>query len=59
MGEINLMIGDKEIDDSLWYDMIANQIDDTDENSKLATPLQKGEKTTSQTSSHATGEGES
>ncbi len=53
------MIGDKEIDDSLWYDMIANQIDDTDENSKLATPLQKGEKTTSQTSSHATGEGES
>jgi hypothetical protein len=45
------MTGDKEIDNTLWYDMIINQTFKTNEDSELAAPLQKGEKAPSQTSS--------
>jgi hypothetical protein len=45
------MIGDKEIDNTLWYDMIINQTFKTNEDSELAASLQKGEETPSQTSS--------
>ena len=45
------MTGDKEIDNTVWYDMIINQTFKTDENSKLATPLQKGAEEETKTSS--------
>lgn len=45
------MTGDKEIDNTVWYDMIINQTFKTDENSKLATPFQKGTEEETKTSS--------
>lgn len=45
------MTGDKEIDNTKWYDRIINQVINADENPELATPLQQGEETPPQTSS--------
>jgi len=39
------MIGDNEIDNTLWYDMIINQAIKIDDNPKLAASLQEGEET--------------
>jgi len=53
MEEINQTTGDKEIDNTLWYDRIINQAIQNDESPKLAASLQKGAETPPQTSSHA------
>ncbi|WJZ47997.1 hypothetical protein [Synechococcus phage DSL-LC03] len=55
----NQMTGDKEIDNTVWYDKIVNQLIQDHESSKLAASLQEGAETPSQTSSHAPSKGTS
>jgi len=59
MTETNQTIGDNEIDNTLWYDRIINQTIQDNEDPKLATPLQEGTETPSQTSSYASSKGTS
>lgn len=51
------MTGDKEIDNTVWYDMIINQVIENDESSKLATPFEEGSEAPSETSSNAPSKG--
>lgn len=48
-----------DIDNTKWYDRIINQFINADENPELATPLQQGEETPSQTSSSTSSQGTS
>lgn len=49
--EIVQMTGDKEIDNTLWYDRIINHFLEDNESSELATPFQEGSKEEIKTSS--------
>jgi hypothetical protein len=50
------MTGDRETDNTLWYDEIINQLED-DESSKLAAPFQEGAEAETETASTPTSKG--